>query len=253
MTKSVEIPQDIINSIIAEVSDTSLLKQCSLVSSSFLLPSRKQLFSRITLKNDQTCQGIYRFLVQNPVIQPFVRAITVTLMDNWSVKFPQWMNGTSLPAILRLPFGRLECFSIDLRMRLWSWNRFSSELKDAISNIIHSSNLKTLSLEGITEVPITFFLNFVRFTELELHSLAPNDFGDENSNSLADLRRGVAPMAALAVAPHRVFDRCVWRWWEAFEDLVYGTRISSPAYLSLIWRRSHSVDIPAIHVPPTRL
>ena len=60
MTKSVEIPQDIIDNVIVAVGDdTHLLKQCTLVSSSFLLPSRKQLFSRITLRNDQTCQGIY--------------------------------------------------------------------------------------------------------------------------------------------------------------------------------------------------
>jgi hypothetical protein len=78
MAKSVEIPQDIIDSIIAEVGDDTgpgLLKQFSLVSSSFLLPSRKQLFSRITIRNDKTCQGIHQLLVQNPVIQSLVRTI----------------------------------------------------------------------------------------------------------------------------------------------------------------------------------
>jgi hypothetical protein len=56
-----KIPQDIIDKIIAEVGDdTRLLKQCSLVSSSFLLPSRRQLFSRITLSDDQACQRIWQ-------------------------------------------------------------------------------------------------------------------------------------------------------------------------------------------------
>ena len=36
--------------------DKGLLKKRSLVSSSFLLPSRKQLFSRVTLRSDRTCQ-----------------------------------------------------------------------------------------------------------------------------------------------------------------------------------------------------
>ena len=153
MSKSVEIPQDIIDNIIAEVGDdTNLLKQCSLVSSPFLFPSRKQLFSRITIRSDETCQGIYQFLVKNPAIQSIVRAIT--LMDRWSGKFPQWMNGISLLAILRLPFGCLEFFSINLcldkrKPEPWNWNSFSIELKDALSNIIHSSNIKTLSLRGI--------------------------------------------------------------------------------------------------------
>ena len=41
-------------------------------------------------------------------------------------------------------------------------------MKDALSNIIHSSNLKTLSLNGITEMPITIFLHNVHLTTLEL-------------------------------------------------------------------------------------
>jgi hypothetical protein len=58
MTKSevVELPQDIIDNIIAAVG--IVLKQCTLVSSSFLLPSRKQLFSRISLRSDESCQDI---------------------------------------------------------------------------------------------------------------------------------------------------------------------------------------------------
>ena len=41
-------------------------------------------------------------------------------------------------------------------------------MKDAPSNIIHSSNLKSLYLEGITKIPITFFLRIVRKVDIEL-------------------------------------------------------------------------------------
>jgi hypothetical protein len=247
MAKSVEIPQDIIDSIIAEVGDDRrLLKQCSLVSSSFLLPSRKQLFSRITLRSDETCQGIHRFLVQNPFIQSFVRAIT--LSDRRSGNFSQWMNGcngTSLLAILRLPFCCLEFFSINLYSSLrargpkpWNWNNFSSELKDALSKIILSSNLKTLSLKGIIKVPIT---QIVHLTTLELHSVSVNDFDDENSSSLAGLK-GVVPMAS-----HTVIDRCVWRLREGLEDCdgyeyMPRTRFPSSPYFSLIRDREGSTQ-----------
>jgi hypothetical protein len=213
---AVEIPQDIIDSVIAAVGDDRhLLKQCALVSSSFVLPSRKQLFSRISLTSDQTCQGIHQFLVQNPVIQSFVR--TITLTGGSGSRACKWMNGTSLLAILRLPFCRLECFSINVRReRLlwpgihWNWYSFNSELQEALSNIIHSSSLKTLSLTGITEVPISFFLRIVHLTTLELHSLSPNDFGSENSSSLTRAAsKGVTP---LAMASHPVIDRCVWQF-----------------------------------------
>ena len=222
MTKLVELPQDIIDNVIAAGSDdTDLLKQCSLVSSSFLHTSRKHLFSRITIGSYETCQGIHQFLIQNPVVQTFVKAITLTeSMPNWRMT-PEWLNGTSLLAILRLPFRCLECFSIVLReyddilMSLWlfedapagywDWNDFSSEMKDALSNIILSSTLKTICLDGIVNVPTTFFLHITHLTTLELHSLAPNCFYDETLTRAAS--KGVEPLAS-----HTVIDRCVWRF-----------------------------------------
>jgi hypothetical protein len=232
-----EIPQDIIDSVIEAVGDdTHLLKQCALVSSSFLLPSRKQLFSRITLEGDRICQRIHEFLIQNPIIQSFVR--TITLIEG-SLRTPMY-GSTSLLSILRLPFCCLERFSIH---EYWNynscnWDRFSNELKDALLNIIHSSTLKTLSLTGITNVPMTFFLHTVHFTTLELNSILPNDFVSENLSSLtrADLR-GVAPMAS-----QTVIDSCVWHFTDERERRVGGTRFPSSSYFSLIQARKASTE-----------
>ena len=223
-----DIPQDIIDNVIAAVGyHPRVLKQCALVSSSFLLPSRKHLFSRITLRSDQSCQGIHQFLVQNPVIQSFVRSIHLIHVRAFRFQRrkrkstsnpPGWMDGQSLLAILRLPFCCLECFSFsrcpncfpicDCRhwKVSWDWKIFqvSSELKDALSNIIHSSTLKTLSLEGITKVPISFFQH-IHITTLDLNSISPIDFCDESSLTRA-ASKGVAP-----VASHTVIDQCFWR------------------------------------------
>ena len=222
MAKSVEIPQDIIDNVIAAVgNDTHLLKKCSLVSSSFLLPARKKLFSRISFRSDQTCrwQGILQVLVQNPDIRSFVRAISLTEHEStpiWSSSEctdSEWMNNSSLVAILRLPFRYLECFSIDVNRDdwnwfSWNWNAFSNEMKDALSNIIHSSTLKTFSLNGVAKVPNTFWPHIVRTTTLELDSLSPIDFVDENSSSLTwTASKGVAPMTSYAE-----IDRCVWHY-----------------------------------------
>ena len=131
MEKSVEIPQDIIDNVIAAVGD--VLKQCALVSFSFLLPSRKLLHPQKQTK-------LSKFLVQNPVIQSFVRTIALTEYRCWGNPIiPDWINGRSLLAILRLPFSRLECFSIcDVNGYTFSscdWNSFSSALKDALWDI----------------------------------------------------------------------------------------------------------------------
>jgi hypothetical protein len=215
------VPQEIIDNIIAAVgNDTHLLKKCALVSSSFLRPSRKQLFSRISLESDQKCQRIHQVLVQNPVIQSFLRSITLSISV---FEAGAWMKGSSLPAVLRLPFCFLERFSIIVHSygyRPLTWNDFSIELKDALLNIIHSSTLKTLFLSGISKVPITSFLHTVHFTTLELHSprLWLNDFGDENSES-SSLTRA----ASNSMASHTEIDRCLWYLEQPF---LYGTRYS---------------------------
>ena len=216
------IPQDIIDNVIAAIGDDKRsLKQCALVSSSFLHPSRKQLFYKISIGSGQSCQKIYQILVQNPAIQSFVRAIALSedaMIATWGAVTSEWMNSTSLLAILRLPFCFLECFSITVCRagwvwRPWDWDSFSSEVKDALSNIIHTPTLKTLSLTGITNVPMTFFHRIVHLTTLELHSLSPNDFGGEDSSSLTRAAsKGEAPNFS-----HSVIDRCVWRFREEHE------------------------------------
>ena len=208
---SMKIPQEIIDNVIAAVGDddTHLLKRCSLVSSSFLHPIRKQLFSRVTLESNKSCQEILKFLVQNPVIQSFV---SISLKYMSKSRYAKWMNGKSLLAILRLPLRRLECFSIAVDpINRMNWNGFRSELQDAILNIINSSTFKTLSLVSFT-VPITFFSHIVHLTTLELHSLSPNDFIGENSWSLtqADSKRVAISQAMI--------DRCVWRF--SVEDVM---------------------------------
>jgi hypothetical protein len=160
MANSVAIPQDIIYQVIAAVgNDKKLLKQCALVSSSFLIPSRKQLFSEIYLKKDQAAQRLHECLIQNPVIQSFIRSIVIRpwITSRLSLSY-KVLNSTSLPAILRLPFCRLESFSVHFWLP-WNWNNFSSELKDALSYIIHSPSLKALYLRSVVNVPITLFLD----------------------------------------------------------------------------------------------
>ena len=62
------------------------------------------------------------------------------MMDRWGSVTSDWMNGTSLLAILRLPFCCLERFSVIVNLDLWNpwnWDSFSGE--DALSNIIQST------------------------------------------------------------------------------------------------------------------
>ena len=149
------------------------------------------------------------------------------------------MNGTSLLAFLRLPFSCLECFSINSSLNYirepWDWNDFSSELKIVLSNIIHSSNLKVLVLEGLTNVPTTFFLYIVHLSALGLHSVSTDDFGYENSSSPTRTwaaSKGVSPATShWHVVNLLVIYRRMWRLREYSEDrLRYACSTRSPSF-----------------------
>jgi hypothetical protein len=221
------IPQDIIYNIIEAVGDDKRsLKACALVSSSFLLPSRKHLFSNLSLDLDQACERLHQFLVENPVVQSFVRRITIELH--------RLLNCTSLIAILRLPFCCLESFSITgssvESQDPLNWNDLSSELKDTLSTVIHSSTLKTLHLKRIS-VPIMLFLG-INLTKLELTDVSSNEFDGKQSRLLTP-----GPLEGMATtAPHTVVDHCVWNYFEP----VYGTRFPTSAYFSLILGHARS-------------
>ena len=226
----VAIPQDIIDNVIEAVGDDRrLLKECALVSSSFLLPCRKRLFSKLCLSRDQTCQRLHQFLVENPVVQSFVRSIAIDL--------DELLNCTSLIAILRLPFCCLESFCITKnklnngwRKAPLIWSDFSGELKDTLSTdstVIHSSTLKSLYLREVA-LPISMlFLGNVSINliKLELTDGLSNEFDGEQSRLLTSgASEGVA-----TTAPHRVVDHCIWRCFDA----VHGTRFPTFAYFSL--------------------
>ncbi|KIL56629.1 hypothetical protein M378DRAFT_172516 [Amanita muscaria Koide BX008] len=209
MANSVAIPQDIIDNIIEAVDDSRLLKNCALVSSSFLLPSRKRLFSQISLRNDQACQGLHQFLVENSVIQSFVRSIAITYRTS---KSHLQFNCISLIAILRLTFCCLESFSIDIKIGMHpsNWNDFSSELKDALSAIIISSTLKTLYLAEVS-MPIMLFhgIHLTKLVLRNLGSLLLNDLDGEQSR----LPTSAASEGVATTASHTVIDQCVWNFY----------------------------------------
>jgi hypothetical protein len=233
MANSVSIPQDIIYYVTAAIASdiddscaTRTLRQCALVSSSFLLPCRKQLFSKIELISHQpkTAQTLHQIFIQNPVLQSFVRSICIfdfrraTRHDDIEC----WLNSSaSLLAILQLSFCRLESFSLCL----WrSWYNLSSEVKDALSNILHSSTLKTLVLDGVANMPITVLLGIVHLTKLELRNVWPHDFNCNRSSSLT-------PKAVAPTASHTpVIDHCVWY----LPDEDRCTRFPTSCYFSLI-------------------
>ena len=219
MANSVEIPQDIIDNVIAALgNDARSLKQCALVSSSCLNPSRKQLFYNINFGYDvEACHRLHQVLVQNPVIRSFVRRIFVNPNGHWGSKLT---FEKSVLAILQLPFCHLE----ELSLYTVKGSGFSGgSLKDAFSTLLHSPTLKILYLTNINNAPITLFHGIVHLTELGLSSVSFIYSGGEQPSSLTP--KGVATKASYIVV-----DRCVWSFWEPTD----GRRFPKYANFSLI-------------------
>lgn len=238
MASSAEIPQDIIDNVIAAVGDNRrLLKQCALVSTSFLLPSRKRLFSNIFLTDEletsQKNQNLHQLFVQNPVMQTFVRSIEIDLGFSAS-ETTITMDDTGTPsllAILRLPFCCLESLSVTsssscgLRTAGRRGISLSSELKAALSNIVYSSRstLKTLHLESVSNVPISLVLDIVHLTELELVSIFPEDFDFDHPSSLIP-----ADSKGIATTAYPVIDQCMWYFWEPMHGTEFPMFVDCP-------------------------
>jgi hypothetical protein len=224
MANTLVIPQDIIDTIIEAVGDDNhLLKTCAVVSSSFLLPSRKSLFSEIYLRSDQACQRLHQFLLENPVVQSFVRKIII----NWPSEAYLRLNGTALIAILRLPFCCLESFTWYNNTER-HWNGFSSDLQEALSNIIRSPALRVLGLNRI-DMPM-MLLQGIHLTELVLNSPSLDDFVGMQSSS---------PPAApeeVVTTTQTVIDKCKWYFFKP----VHGKRLPTSSYFSVIWNMERS-------------
>jgi hypothetical protein len=169
MVKSLSIPQEIIDSIIGkiDVQDKALLKKCALISHSFLHPSRKQLYSFISLNSGQDCQRLCRMDVQTRYLRLFVKTLHISDVFAESI-----LNNEYLLPILRLPLRRLETLSVSSEEYYVPWDILTDNMREALWNVIHSSPLTSLTLRSILEVPIDLFLGLTKLHMLDLDDIS---------------------------------------------------------------------------------
>ena len=83
-TDSFSIPTDVIHDIVDAIEDREALRQCALVAKSFLIPSRKRLFTDIHVRCSAQSERLYSVLVHNPNIQGYIKSC-ISLM--------RWQSG----------------------------------------------------------------------------------------------------------------------------------------------------------------
>lgn len=175
MVLSVQIPQDIIDSIIYLLhDDTHTLKTCAVVSRSFLPPCRQQIFFVVHLDHpflaQKHCQRMFRLLNKNPDIGFYIKVLRVYVYDSTSSHdgaLIPWIAGekTFLAVIRLLPQLRslmlTSCWPMD-------WLVFPGTLRAGMLDLFRSPNLTDLKLDRIGNLPMHYFSTFSQLKRLSL-------------------------------------------------------------------------------------
>jgi hypothetical protein len=164
MTQSVpHFAQEIIDNIIDELSyDEDTLKQCSTVSRSFLVPSRKHLFFTITLFTVKRVVLFHRLLISTPNIAHNVRTLGLRFRQNMGnvggegkvVRVKEWfMSSTLLAEVLEmLPCIQKFSWQSFLNLR---WDELPSELRSALVKLFQRPSLTAIKLSQFNGFPLS--------------------------------------------------------------------------------------------------
>ncbi|KAF5374437.1 hypothetical protein D9615_009042 [Tricholomella constricta] len=164
MALSLSIPEDIISTILDELSsDIVSLEQCSLVSRSFLPLSQKHLFSSICLDHSTRIRGFYRLITNNAAFASYIRRVEIINFDDPGGRDWVMFEHTLVPLLQTLH--NLHAFT--LRNRFGPplpWNTLPANLRSAILDL----SVPSITLEYVVDVPMGHFARLVRLKSLKL-------------------------------------------------------------------------------------
>ncbi|KAF9459602.1 hypothetical protein BDZ94DRAFT_1324664 [Collybia nuda] len=166
MAHKTAIPQEIIDEIIAHLTDDlPTLHCCSSTSYSLYVSSRKHIFSTICLYNTSATQNLLSLLDQNPGVANFVRTLHVYTSPR--------ENTTTLPAVLaRLSFVRNLIIGREGESGSMNWYAIPHATKHALEQLITSPALHTLVFTSVIYLPISILSLAAHIKALKLYRVA---------------------------------------------------------------------------------
>jgi hypothetical protein len=174
MQLSPEIPQDIIDNIIGELtgdSDSETLKRCATVSRSFLHASRRSLFAAIRFHTQGQTERLHELLTSVPEISLYIHELSFAIYMPKGVRDPKaWVrNDKTLAGVLRmLPNLHVLSWGMKNSWRLKWDDDFSNELRSAILDLFRSPSLATVNISNIEYLPLSIFSAFTHVKKLSL-------------------------------------------------------------------------------------
>ncbi|RDB20363.1 hypothetical protein Hypma_012709 [Hypsizygus marmoreus] len=164
-----ELPQEIIDTIIDNLSkDHQTLKSCALASSSLRPTSQKHLFSWTMLDKDSSCERLHLVLTENPTLCSYVHRIII-----WSDEEtgPQWLCVNKNLACVLDRLTSLRSCSLCIYNDI-EWKDFHPQTTAAFFRVFVLPSLKSIDISGLSGIPVTFFDIPNVIEELELKSVA---------------------------------------------------------------------------------
>jgi hypothetical protein len=168
--------QELIDVILDELSsDGATLKQCSTVSRSFHLSSRRHLFCFIELNTIQMVIRLHRLLISSPDIVSNIHKLEVGLShyqgntdENGSlVGVKDWFRSSTLLAnVLEI----LPCVQTLVWRSSFNWDEVSSELQSALVKLFQSPSITTIDISYVIGLPLSAFHIVSPVKKLELYS-----------------------------------------------------------------------------------
>jgi hypothetical protein len=164
-----EIPQDIIDNIMGELSwdsDSDTLKRCATVSRSFLQPSQRRIFAAISWEDRWDTERLHDILTKAPQISLYIHELSFAITH-----YKRWLrkNSKILGDILRM----LPC----LRVLTWGkkhatvleWDDdFSHGLQSALLDHFRSPILTDVTIINHKYLPLSVFTAFTHVKKLRL-------------------------------------------------------------------------------------
>jgi hypothetical protein len=171
-------PQEIIDKIIDELSfDHHTLKQCSTVSRSFCVPSRRHLFYSISFITMKTVILFHRLLIRTPDIARNVRRVQVGLYDYYrhgTVDGEPGEGGNAkrleTNTLLAEVFASMSCVKTFGWRAAAVWDKLSCDLRSALVKLFHC-NLTTIKLANLDGFPLSVLHIVSPVKELKLTSV----------------------------------------------------------------------------------
>ncbi|KAF8226938.1 hypothetical protein L208DRAFT_1299292 [Tricholoma matsutake] len=205
MTNSLSFPQEIIDSIVETIDDKVSLESCASTSRSFLYPSRKRLFSSISLHSSAESRNFYDILSRNPYIQSFVK--TLWIYDH-GTESRCMCDNEDLLSILQLPLRCLETFAVSYSVMIaLDWNTLSADMKAAFWDIVHSSSLTSFILRHAMDVPLDIFLGLTSVRALDLNCVDLDIFDNKHwdpTSQVTSLSENTASPTDRSLAVERI-------------------------------------------------